>query len=94
MLSQFERDLINKAVGLRAIARFETPEPHFLPYISKVLNDEADFLMALQKRLTDEREQMEILVRCIEDFTLATANMNIKAGNVIKRYRQDNPRQE
>lgn len=89
MLSPFEHDLIDRAVKLRAFVRaIDAPSLH------KLLSEQAEFLLAIQKDYAKRREDMETLVRSLESLMALTANWNTEAGNVIRRYRLENPRKD
>lgn len=85
-LSPREREMLDKAVTLRGIARASVA-----PYLSKTFNDLAEYLIALQRESTQRTEMVEALISCIEEYGLASGRLtsiSLKASNIIKRYKE------
>lgn len=88
-LSSIERECLDRAVKLRSLVRQLDA-----PFLHEKLNEEAEFLLHMQREWGKRNEEMEKVVRCIEDFILATHSLSLEASNTIKRYRELNPRKD
>jgi hypothetical protein len=85
-ISAVEREFIDLAVALRALSRGE------LCISPDNLNEYAARLVELQREWAQQREDMEKLVSCVEQYILSTQSLTIEASNVVQRYRKSNPK--